>query len=487
MRKSTLRRVLIGILALMIFSGLVLPSLRAQGVESPDFKADVSVRYRSHAPIRINNDTELEEMAQSEGWYGSGTQYDPYEMRWYEIDAQGAGSGIYIGNTTKYLDILYVKVYNASYHSVPYEPGAGITLYNTQRVAIKSSYISNNSYGVYIREMGWNYIVGDEIKNNSQYGVYLAHTRDIHIFSSNISYNKGGVGMYDCYACIVRSSELYSNGANSGISLYSSTVNTIIDQNKIMYTSGYGDGIRISGGSATTMGANGNTISYNEIYNNSGRGIYILYANGTNINNNSIHNNSDHGIYLYSEVYNTTIELNDIYGNAKNGVELSPYTTYNIMYTTIRYNNISYNYVGIDMGRNTYYSNIYNNSFYRNTGYGVSIYTYCYYNRVYNNSFIYNNGATDTYYSSHVQASDSGANNYWNTSGTPHGYGNYWSDWSSPDSNGDGIVDNPYEIDGTAGSEDNYPLATEPLIPELSFGWIIIVLVMGIIFVLRRK
>jgi len=56
-----------------------------------------------------------------------------------------------------------------------------------------------------------------------------------------------------------------------------------------------------------------------------------------------------------------------------------------------------------------------------------------------------------------LQAIDNGTSNIWNNSQC----GNYWSDWTSPDSEPDGIVDNPYNINGTSGSKDFYPL-TDP-------------------------
>jgi len=72
-------------------------------------------------------------------------------------------------------------------------------------------------------------------------------------------------------------------------------------------------------------------------------------------------------------------------------------------------------------------------------------------NRIWNNTFIGNNGAASIYDSSHVQAYDSGMSNWWNST---DGYGNYWSDWQSPSL--------PYDISGTAGAKDCYPLATPP-------------------------
>jgi hypothetical protein len=48
------------------------------------------------------------------------------------------------------------------------------------------------------------------------------------------------------------------------------------------------------------------------------------------------------------------------------------------------------------------------------------------------------------------------------------GYGNYWSDWIGPDDNGDGIVDISYNLTGSAGAKDYYPLSGGYGIPEPS-------------------
>ncbi len=174
-------------------------------------------------------------------------------------------------------------------------------------------------------------------------------------------------------------------------------------------------------------------------------------------------------------------------------VSIYPYSTKEVKYTTVNYNNFSYNKEGIYIVRNTKYANIYNNSFYNNTGYGISIGSSGQYNKIYNNTFILNNGATNTYNSNHVQAADSGTNNYWNTSGSPHGYGNYWADWANNNNTNDqnppyGIIDWHYKIDGSADAEDYYPLTHSTTVPELSPGSImIVVIIMSAMLMVRKK
>ena len=75
------------------------------------------------------------------------------------------------------------------------------------------------------------------------------------------------------------------------------------------------------------------------------------------------------------------------------------------------------------------------------------------------NSLILNNNSTATYNALKAQASDDGPENRWNGSRE----GNYWSDWTSPDSDGDGIVDAPYPVKG-GDNYDNYPLTKSPVL-----------------------
>ena len=97
------------------------------------------------------------------------------------------------------------------------------------------------------------------------------------------------------------------------------------------------------------------------------------------------------------------------------------------------------------------------------TYYGVVVYGDG--NSIFLNDFLYNHGSSDSFSSSFVQACDDGVGNLWNSSDA----GNFWSDWQTPNENGDGIVDDPYLINGSACAEDEFPLVarTTP-IPEMS-------------------
>ncbi len=140
---------------------------------------------------------------------------------------------------------------------------------------------------------------------------------------------------------------------------------------------------------------------------------------------------------------------------------------------TVRNSNFSHHMFGM-YTENTTNSDIYNNVFWYNKEYGLHVGEGSSLNKIYANSFVGNNKAGEEYNESHIQANDEGYDNYWNSS-YPDG-GNYWSDWRTPDNYSgpdqdipgrDGIVDEPYLIDGEADAYDHYPLVlpTYPIPP----------------------
>ncbi len=426
--------------------------------------------YVSHGVIVINGPSDF--TAANGVVSGSGTQNDPYIIKNYEIDAQGGGRAIYIGNSTKWVKIQNVHVFNASYSSYPYFPGAGIALFNAENVIVEYSNITSNDRGVFIDNGKWNVVRYNNITNSNNYGVDLHSLSSSNtIWKNNMSYNKGGVFLYSSSNNDIKYNDFYRNGANHAIYVFYNSYVNRIEYNNIMYTNEAG--IYVSGGSGTNP--EGTKITHNVIYNNT-EGIKIYSVNNTNVNNNTIYNNTNYGVHTYNSASNVTIEYNHIFTNLKSAIYSDPYSSSNtVKYITVRYNNISSNGNGISFSRYTINSVIHNNIIYNNSGYGVSLSSSTVQHiRVYNNSFYFNNGATNTYDASHVQATDSGTNNYWNETDR----GNYWYDWTSPDADNNGIVDNPYSIDGSANNADNYPLTDSYAVPELSSMWIAVLLVL---------
>jgi parallel beta-helix repeat protein len=199
--------------------------------------------------------------------------------------------------------------------------------------------------------------------------------------------------------------------------------------------------------------SNNNTIS-----NNTCHGDMYLWLSGNNtLSNNTCSNGAD-GIYL-ERSSNNTLTYNNCSSNSDTGIYL--WLSSN---NTIRNNNCSNNNYGMGLEVLSKNNTISGNMISGNAGYGIIIYSYSNNNSIWNNTFTGNNGAGSTYDSSHVQAYDDVTNNSWNSS---YGYGNWWSDWTTLDADHDGIVDQPYAVDGSAGAEDYYPLTTvQTQIPE---------------------
>jgi parallel beta-helix repeat protein len=238
--------------------------------------------------------------------------------------------------------------------------------------------------------------------------------------------------------------------AAHGISIWNTTAYFIIKDCYIHNGSASYDGIHLSNccyGIMTNNTCSGNsygidldsgcyinTLSDNTCSGNS-YGIGLSNANSNVLSGNNCSKNGNYGIWILSDSNN--IIINNTCSNNSN---------YGIVITSSNSNIFS------------------NNAIFSNNLYGLTITNAgSSNNKIWNNTFYHNNGAGDSYNSSRIQGSDSGGNNRWNASGSPHGYGNWWSDWQNRDFNVDGIQDAPYNITGSAGAKDYYPLATNLL------------------------
>ncbi len=359
--------------------------------------------YTSHKPIRINNDTELDAIAQQEGWSGTGGYLSPYIIENYEIDGNGS-TAFYVGNTTEYFIIRYSHLFNSS-NTAKYFTGA-IEFYKVKNGYVTGCNITDSVYGVYVS----------------------THSTDIQVTYSDFWGVGNGVYLYFYTSSSTISHNNFHYSTHVG---YAVTISYSSNDNEVWYNTMDGPryGMYINGQSGATTG---NKISRNTMSNLGSYGVYAYYTLGENrIENNTIAGSNEEGIRVYSRADNTIIVNNSIRNCIRYGIDI--HLSDNVL--------------------------------------------------VYNNSLANNNGATDTYNSAHVQAVNNGTENMWYY----NGYGNYWADWTTPDSDGDGIVDNPYILDGDSGSQDSYPLA-EPSVPIPELSWILpLISALFVIAVFRKS
>jgi parallel beta-helix repeat protein len=249
----------------------------------------------------------------------------------------------------------------------------------------------------------------------------------------------------------------YFMGLRRNINVVSSSNNNITNNSCV----GADYGMSISGGDDIRI--EGNDFSYNadkgiEIYN-------IWYDKARYLVANNTCNGNAYGIWVEGPLYDSRI----INNTCEDNTAAAMYITYRSHDNIIANNTLANNGQGMiisgagddDCYRNT----ISNNTIVGNTAYGISI-TSSTRNHLFGNVLNGNNGATSIYDPEHVQAWDSGTN-FWNDTT----YGNLWADWTSPDADGDGIVDEAYLIDGGT-SKDLLPLAISVAITSPADGFV---------------
>ncbi len=160
-------------------------------------------------------------------------------------------------------------------------------LYNSSTADISGNEIYNNSnYGVYLNSSTAD-ISGNEIYNNSNYGVYLNNNSTTDI-SGNEIHNNGSRGVYVRW---------YSTADISGNEIHNNSSNGVI---VVLYSTAdiSGNEIHNNGSNGVVVDNSTADISGNEIHNNGSNGVNLYDFSTADISGNDIHNNSDYGVYL---------------------------------------------------------------------------------------------------------------------------------------------------------------------------------------------
>ena len=293
--------------------------------------------------------------------------------------------------------------------SGPYFPNSGVRLLFSNYTTIENNIIINNAEGIDLHNSNFTKIIKNIIANSTDMdGVYLSESLKNWIEGNNITNNR------------------------YGIFLSESGDNTIID-NQIV-------GNRYWGIEVWGLESNYNVIGNNNVSNNGFAhfvgldGIYVDLSSNNVISCNTVSMNARDGV-RFSRSSNNTVYGNKIFDNEGGaGILLSSWEGRYSTNNTIIVNDIGSNEYGIYLDRSS------GNFFQRN-------------------SFANNVKQVFCRFSSEV--------NTWNNGCE----GNYWSDYTGTDSDGDGIGDTPYVIDGN--NQDNFPLMSPYLVGDVNHDGIV--------------
>ena len=291
MKESYLKRGGAGVLVILVFLGLLIPALSVSASSVMDIRG-----YVSHDPFRINGDSDMQHMASSEGWSGSGTLFDPYIIEKYEVDGSGYSYGIYIGNTT-----LHFTIKNCLIHGVSeslgnqYYRGAGILFTNVKYGSIVNNILhSNYYYGISIVSSSIIYISDNQVYDNT-YGAGIEVNSDhVSLYDNNIHDNNfEGILIYEHSHNTITNNTL----TNNSIMIYGMSTALYAQDNEFRKNKIYHSGFNFQGGVDTTASQDidtSNTVNDKPVYyykNYTGNGAtispdagQIILANVTDLN-----------------------------------------------------------------------------------------------------------------------------------------------------------------------------------------------------------
>jgi len=379
------------------------------------------------------------------------------------------------------------------------EGNGGIVLYqNSNFNMIYSNTLNSNSIAIYFRDCANNNITYNTCLESTRYGIFLesifSDCRGNNISDNTVENCHGDYNIYigpNSYRCVISNNSCVNAGPINAVSIYINvyshnctisdnmcggsyfgvSIHAYCQDSLIMNNLCDGNSYGIYASGTKRCAISNNTCSGSVV------GIYIQSSDGAKISDNIcsssldsgirlesctdciIENNtctgSDaHGILLLSSDGNV-LSYNFCYDNGVDGVFLADSSDANIIFR----NTLKENDRGLVIIRNSCNNQVFNNTVCYSRNYGVYISinspsssSYCNGNQIYGNTFFRNNHVSSVYNTSRLQAYDDGNNN-WDTGS----YGNYWSDLTSPDADGDGIVDRSYAIAGGSNA-DRYPL-----------------------------
>ena len=396
--------------------------------------------WEEHPPIYITGNDHFHTIAQDEEWPGNGSLSNPYLIQGFNITSLGADF-LDISNTNVYFQVS--SCYFA--YRIPDIVGplpCAIRFRNVSNVLISNNTFLFSNWGMSLYQCLNILFIGNIIRSHSN-GFDISSSRHVQVINNTLTnIRNGAIDLYSSGDCIISGnniSKIYGSRYHDGSGIYfQSSWNSTISRNTI--NTAEGAGIRLH---------NSNTITIfnNDVSKSNGSGIFLNSATSSLILNNRISSNNQSGITCQSSwetpISQNTILSNTITNNGEDGIHLL-YSMNDTLNNNIVTENSNEGISFVSSEGNT----LTNNTIANNNRHGIAFSSSSHYNRVQSNNFSGNNPDGTS------QAIDNGTHNTFEY--------NFWDDWSSPDTNADGLVDVPYRIDGETNNFDWYPIARLP-------------------------
>jgi basic membrane protein A len=325
------------------------------------------------------------------------------------------GSGM-IFLESNYTDIIENTCFNnsiiAGESSDPSDDqSSGISLAVCVHSQLINNNVSSNFFnGILIWRSEYVNITENIVEKNDWHGIRLGGETSLTVNNTYLSQNTiqgnkhSGISMNYAIFNVIQDNRIIGN-IEDGFFISNSNNNEFIDN---IVSGNTQIGFRLY------ESANLNYFFSNTVNNSGASGISLLNSFNNTFIENTIHNN-DIGIFLENSASNNWFENNIIFRNSGSGIYVM----------------------------NGQSNTILSNTIYEHTGYGLVIGSGCDGNLVKWNDYIRNNLAGES------QAEDDGDSTFTE---------NFWDEWTSPDADNDGFVDNPYDLAGGAENGDGFPL-----------------------------
>ncbi|MHA1983064.1 MAG: right-handed parallel beta-helix repeat-containing protein, partial [Candidatus Hodarchaeales archaeon] len=278
--------------------------------------------------ISILSDSQLNDIASTDNWKGSGDENDPYVIEYYNVTVNNSFSpAIHLQGITKHVEVKNNVLSNLN------AGNPGIRIFNAPNISISNNII-NNGIDIYnsknIRIMN-NYITGNGL--SYQYGVNIKKDSDVYIQKNFINGLDDGINL-ETQSNANITNNIISNMDNNAIKASSSN-QIIVDQNVIIDNT---NGIMVTKSPVI--------IKNNIIRDTIGSGVQLFSETDFLIDNNTIQNNLLYGISIdikfdYESNNNFTISNNVISYNKFDGIIIKNSTDFKIINNSINHNGMN--------------------------------------------------------------------------------------------------------------------------------------------------